>query len=157
MPGADVKTKVGAHFAANRFTFQLDGLQLERLKSVSGVEIGVEVRTAPAVDSKGLWSMNKTAGTPKTPSIRIVRSMEKSPTVTDWIKKVYGQGNVSDEKKQASIVFMTDSGDSGDKITVNLVGAWVSSWNASDLSADNATGVVEETFVIECDRIEIAA
>ncbi|MFC5722291.1 phage tail protein [Streptomyces gamaensis] len=155
---ADTKTQTGGAFAANRFTFQLEGLQLEQLKSVSGVEIGVEVRQAPAVDAKtGLWSMHKTAGTPKTPSIRITRSMEKSPTVTDWIKKVYGQGNVSDGKKQASIVFMTDEGDKGQKITVNLINAWVSSWSASDLSSDSANGVVEETFVVECDRIEMAA
>ncbi|MEJ8632138.1 phage tail protein [Streptomyces sp. MS2.AVA.5] len=149
----DSNTAVGGAFSASRFIFKLDGLKLERFKGVSGVEIGVEVRTSTTCDEQGNWSIVKTAGAPKTPSVRVTRGMEKSPEVTQWIKDVYG-ANVSKKKTPASIIFMTDTGSEGEKLTVNLINAWVSSWSASDLSSDSTNGTVDETFVIECERIE---
>ncbi|MGW6412625.1 phage tail protein [Streptomyces vinaceus] len=147
------KTEVGGAFSASRFIFKLDGLKLERFKSVSGVVIGVEVRETTTCDANGNWSISKTAGNPKTPKIRVTRGMEKSAEVTQWIKDVYG-ANVSQKKTPASIIFMTDAGDKGEKLTVNLINAWVSSWSAGDLSSDNINGTVDETFEIECERIE---
>lgn len=157
MPQAD--NKVGGPLTSNNFIFELQGVQLEQLKSVSGLEVSVEVIANPQVGSDGKWSMNKVGGNPKAPSIRVTRTMEeksKNKLVTDWIQKAYSRGAgsaITAEKSQASITYRNAAGDK--EIKFNLIGAWVSSWSAGEVSAE-ANGVIIETFTIECDRVEIA-
>ncbi|MFK0294778.1 phage tail protein [Streptomyces sp. NPDC090442] len=143
----------GHIFRTGSFTFQMDGVQLETLKRVSGLQIRVEPVLVKTTNGQGQIKTQKYAGALTPPSITLVRGMAKSDKLTAWLKNA-ATDPANCEKVNASIVF-TPADKGSDKITVNLVGAWVSSWTPGDLDVTNENPV-DETFILECDEVKIS-
>ncbi|MFE9221465.1 phage tail protein [Streptomyces lavendulae] len=142
----------GSVHTTDSYEFQMDGVQLETLKSVSGVEIKVEALTEHTTDGKGKSKVTKYAGMLVPPSITIVRGMSKSDKLTEWLRKA-GTGPADAAKVNVSIIYKTSDGK--EKTTINLTGAWVSSWSPGDLNV-GSSAPIDETFVIECDEVKVA-
>lgn len=146
----NTSTTQGALFLTNKCTIQIDGITLETLKSVSGVGLEVEVVTSDNVTDKGIYFVKKVPGKRNVPSITIVRGLDKSKQLTDWISKSRAD-KITEAKKNVTLTFK-DSEDK-EKREAILKGVWVSRWSVSDLGAGQASEV-DETVVLECDEIE---
>ncbi|WP_437437918.1 phage tail protein [Streptomyces olivoreticuli] len=143
--------KLGSTVRNDIFRIQIDGIMLETLKSVSGLSLEVEVVTSYQVrGATGAHFVTKTPGKITPPSITLVRGMDQSKDLTEWIAMSRAD-KVDGAKKNVTIELMNSEGTV--KRTATLFDAWVSKWSAGELTAAENGAEVDETVVIECDRI----
>lgn len=140
------------NFVVHAFGIQIDGVQLEQLKSVSGLGIQQEVITSQHVTDKGIVYTRKQPGAKTYQSVTIARGMDKSKALSEWIKETYEKGDVVKGRKNVTIEMKDNAGQTVRRVTLER--AWASSWRSGDLMAGQ-TNAVDETVTIEFEDLKV--
>ncbi|WP_107288465.1 phage tail protein [Streptomyces sp. NBRC 110611] len=140
------------NFVVHTFGIQIDGVQLEQLKSISGLGMQQDVITSQHVTDKGVVYTRKQPGAKTPGSVTITRGMDKSKALGDWIKETYEKGDVTKGRKNVTIEMKDNTGKTVRRIT--LMRAWASSWQSGDLIAGQ-TNAVDESVTIEFEEMKV--
>ncbi|WP_328667235.1 phage tail protein [Streptomyces sp. NBC_00322] len=140
------------NFVVHAFGIQIDGVQLEQLKSVSGIKMQQDVITSQHVTDQGIPYVRKQPGAKAPGSVTIARGKDKSKALTDWFQLTYANGDVGKARKNVTIEMKDNTGKTVQRIT--LANAWLSSWQTGDLIAGQ-TNAVEEIVTIECEELKV--
>ncbi|MFI1166324.1 phage tail protein [Streptomyces sp. NPDC020801] len=141
------------NFIVHAFGIQIDGVQLEQLKSVSGLGMQQDVITSQHVTDKGVVYTRKQPGAKTPGSVTITRGMDKSKALSEWIKETYDKGDIAKARKNVTIEMKDNTGQTVRRITLER--AWVSSWQSGDLIAGQ-TNAVDESVTIEFEELKVA-
>lgn len=140
------------NFIVHAFGIQIDGVQLEQLKSVSGLSLQQDVITSQHVTDKGIVYTRKQPGAKTFQTVTITRGMDKSKALNAWIKETYEKGDVGKGRKNVTIEMKDNTGKTSRRVTLER--AWVSSWRSGDLIAGQ-TNAVDETVTIEFEDLKV--
>ncbi|HET6358887.1 phage tail protein [Streptomyces sp.] len=140
------------NFVVHSFGIQIDGVQLEQLKSISGVGMRQEVITSQHVTDQGVVYTRKQPGAKTPGTVTITRGMDKSKSLSEWIKETHDKGDVTKARKNVTIEMKDNTGKTVRRITLER--AWASSWQSGDLIAGQ-TNAVDESVTIEYEDLKI--
>ncbi|MDJ0466193.1 phage tail protein [Streptomyces sp. H27-C3] len=139
-------------FIVYTFGIQIDGVQLEQLKTVSGISQEREVVTTHHTTDKGVEFISKQPGKRTVPSVTITRGMDKSKALNDWIKISHDEGDIDKARKNVTIEMKDNKGTTVRRVTLER--AWVSKWVSGDLTAGESNAI-DETVTIECESLKV--
>ncbi|MFE0104602.1 phage tail protein [Streptomyces sp. NPDC059009] len=139
-------------FIVHTFGLQIDGVQVELLKTISGISLEQEAVTTHHTTKDGKQVILKQPGKKTVPSITITRGMDKSKALTDWIKIIQDEGDVPKARKNVTIEMKDNKGTTMRRVTLER--AWVSKWVSADLNADQSSAM-DETVTIECENLKV--
>ncbi|MGW2232266.1 phage tail protein [Streptomyces formicae] len=145
-------TEQSNQFIVYTFGIQIDGVQLEQLKSISGLGLEREVVTTHHTTDKGVEVISKQPGKQIVPSITITRGMTKNKALTEWIKIAHAEGDIDKARKNVTIEMKDNKGTTVSRVTLER--AWVSKWTSGDLTAGESNAV-DETVTIECEALKV--
>src|SRR5690348_16403166 len=138
--------------AAHRFGVQLGGVTVESIQEVSGLTFNQDVVEVPGVTNSGKPFTKKQPGAVKGGQVTITRGLDQSSAFTQWINKTMNDGAVQAARQNLTIEIMDTQGSTVRRI--DLMNAWVSSWEGPGLSA-GTTGAATEKVTIEFESVRL--
>jgi phage tail-like protein len=134
------------------FGIQIDGVTLEYVQQVTGLEQKQDVIEFKQNTPQGEVVTAKMPGVPQSGEIQVVRGASASPAFTKWLKDSF-DGEMGSARKNATIIMMDYERNPVRRF--NLRRAWCSGRSFSDLEAGGTSPVTETaTIVYEEMRIE---
>lgn len=134
----------GDSATVHNFAIQIDGIQVEYLRSVSGLSNKQDVIEYVQNTSQGKPVVKKMPGIAKGGEITVTRGTTQSKSFTQWIQNSI-KGDMSSARKNVSI---TCQDYEGSEVTrYNLTNAWCCETSYSDMTAGEAQ-VYEEKVTI---------
>ncbi|MFF3747727.1 phage tail protein [Streptomyces kronopolitis] len=140
------------NFPVHTFGIQIDGVQLEQLKEVSGIGFEQEVITSQHVTDKGAYYIRKQPGPRKPGELTITRGMDQNKALNEWIKQTYEKGDIPSARKNVTIEMKDNTGATKRRITMQR--AWVSSWDGGTITA-GSSDAVNEKVTIQYEEIKV--
>ncbi|MEV0323009.1 phage tail protein [Streptomyces sp. NPDC050658] len=141
-------------FVVHTFAIQIDGIQLEQLKGVSGLGIRQRVIESEENDaSTGKQIIRKQQGPREAGSIEITRGVDKSTALTDWIRLTAENNDIVKARKNVTIEVKSGKGETVRRY--NLANAWASQYQLGALTSGSSEPLME-TVTIEYEDLTIA-
>lgn len=131
-----------AEYLGSQFGLEIDGVELARFTSVSGLGYESEVVTFQDTLADGRIVTRKRPGRINFGDITLKRGLSANNDLVEWYQTVV-DGQV--ERKSGSIVIY-------DQVSTeigrwNFENAWISKWSASDLDAGSDDVMIEEITI----------
>jgi len=134
----------GDAVAVHNFAIQIDGVQVEYLKSVGSISQKQDVIEGVQNTPSGQKKVSKMPGISKGGEVTLTRGGTTSGVFTTWIQDSLN-GNMAVARKSASIIVMDYMNSPVQRF--NLVNAWISDRNYTSLTSGEAA-MFEETVTI---------
>lgn len=131
-----------AEYLGSQFGLEIDGVELARFTSVSGLGYESEVVTFQDALADGKIVTRKRPGRINFGDITLKRGLSADNSLVDWYQSVV-DGAV--ERKSGSIVIYDQT--SSEIGRWNFEEAWISKWSASDLDAGSDDIMIEEITI----------
>lgn len=131
-----------AEYLGSQFGLEIDGVELARFTSVSGLGYESEVVTFQDTLADGKIVTRKRPGRINFGDITLKRGLSADNALVDWYQSVV-DGAV--ERKSGSIVIYDQV--SSEIGRWNFENAWISKWSASDLDAGSDDIMIEEITI----------
>ena len=131
-----------AEYLGSQFGLEIDGVELARFTSVSGLGYESEVVTFQDTLADGKIVTRKRPGRINFGDITLKRGLSADNALVDWYQTVV-DGAV--ERKSGSIVIYDQV--SSEIGRWNFENAWISKWSASDLDAGSDDIMIEEITI----------
>ena len=131
-----------AEYLGSQFGLEIDGVELARFTSVSGLGYESEVVTFQDTLADGKIVTRKRPGRINFGDITLKRGLSADNSLVDWYQSVV-DGAV--ERKSGSIVIYDQV--SSEIGRWNFENAWISKWSASDLDAGSDDIMIEEITI----------
>jgi phage tail-like protein len=131
-----------AEYLGSQFGLEIDGVELARFTSVSGLGYESEVVTFQDTLADGKIVTRKRPGRINFGDITLKRGLSADNALVDWYQTVVN-GQV--ERKSGSIVIYDQV--SSEIGRWNFENAWISKWSASDLDAGSDDIMIEEITI----------
>ena len=142
--------KTDSAVAAN-FGLQIDGVMVEYLAQVTGLERKQDVIEYKQNSQQGRAATGKLPGVPTAGECQITRATTQSAVFSEWIKESF-KGNMGSARKNATIIQMDYQ--SNPIRRFNLRNAWCSEQKFGDLEA-GSTSPVTETITITYEEMTV--
>jgi phage tail-like protein len=131
-----------AEYLGSQFGLEIDGVELARFTSVSGLGYESEVVTFQDTLADGKIVTRKRPGRINFGDITLKRGLSADNSLVDWYQTVV---NGAVERKSGSIVIYDQV--SSEIGRWNFENAWISKWSASDLDAGSDDIMIEEITI----------
>lgn len=131
-----------AEYLGSQFGLEIDGVELARFTSVSGLGYESEVVTFQDTLADGRIVTRKRPGRINFGDITLKRGLSANNDLVEWYQTVVN-GEV--ERKSGSIVIYDQV--SSEIGRWNFENAWISKWSASDLDAGSDDVMIEEITI----------
>jgi phage tail-like protein len=131
-----------AEYLGSQFGLEIDGVELARFTSVSGLGYESEVVTFQDTLADGKIVTRKRPGRINFGDITLKRGLSADNALVDWYQTVV---NGAVERKSGSIVIYDQV--SSEIGRWNFENAWISKWSASDLDAGSDDIMIEEITI----------
>jgi phage tail-like protein len=131
-----------AEYLGSQFGLEIDGVELARFTSVSGLGYESEVVTFQDTLADGKIVTRKRPGRINFGDITLKRGLSADNALVDWYQTVV---NGAVERKSGSIVIYDQV--SAEIGRWNFENAWISKWSASDLDAGSDDIMIEEITI----------
>ncbi len=131
-----------AEYLGSQFGLEIDGVELARFTSVSGLGYESEVVTFQDTLADGKIVTRKRPGRINFGDITLKRGLSADNSLVDWYQSVV-DGAV--ERKSGSIVIYDQVASEIGRW--NFENAWISKWSASDLDAGSDDIMIEEITI----------
>lgn len=131
-----------AEYLGSQFGLEIDGVELARFTSVSGLGYESEVVTFQDTLADGKIVTRKRPGRINFGDITLKRGLSADNSLVDWYQTVV---NGAVERKSGSIVIYDQV--SAEIGRWNFENAWISKWSASDLDAGSDDIMIEEITI----------
>lgn len=132
---------------ANRFLFELDGVELGVFKEVSGLNVSVHVDEIREGGQNGF--SHRVPGRMSWPNLVFRRGVTDSNALFDWFAKTSGEGFASAQNKltkSTGAVTVIDAG--GNRLrSWEFIDVFPVRWKGPEFSMDNQTPLEEELEV----------
>ena len=141
----------GDSVVVHNFAIQIDGVQVEYLKSVSSISQKQDVIENVQNTPSGQPKVSKMPGISKGGEVTLTRGATGSPSFTTWIQDSLN-GNMAVARKSASIIVLDYMNNPVQRF--NLTNAWITDRNYTSLTSGEA-GVFEETVTITFEDMDV--
>ncbi len=131
-----------AEYLGSQFGLEIDGVELARFTSVSGLGYESEVVTFQDTLADGKIVTRKRPGRINFGDITLKRGLSADNALVEWYQTVV---NGAVERKSGSIVIYDQV--SSEIGRWNFENAWISKWSASDLDAGSDDIMIEEITI----------
>lgn len=131
-----------AEYLGSQFGLEIDGVELARFTSVSGLGFESEVVTFQDTLADGKIVTRKRPGRINFGDITLKRGLSADNALVEWYQTVV---NGAVERKSGSIVIYDQV--SSEIGRWNFENAWISKWSASDLDAGSDDIMIEEITI----------
>ena len=143
---ATTKTQ-GDFNLSNRFSFEIDGVIVAGIHTVSGLEDESEVVQYKDADG----TLRSRPGNHKPGKMTVTRDFSTTSEWYRWRKAVL-DGKV--ERKSISVIFHNDAGEEAGRM--NFYNCWPSKWNGPSLNS-KSSGTITEKLEISWETMELKA
>jgi phage tail-like protein len=134
----------GDSLASHNFGLQIDGVMVEYLQEVNGMDVTQDVIEFQQVSANGKPVTKKLPGVKKSGEATVVRGMTHSSAFTDWINASM-RGDMGSARKNASILVMDYQNNPVKRY--HLRNAWCSKVAASTVKAGEASALTETVTI----------
>ncbi|MFJ2111120.1 MULTISPECIES: phage tail protein [unclassified Streptomyces] len=134
----------GDALASHNFGLQIDGVMIEYLQEVNGLDMTQDVIEFQQVSANGQPITKKLPGVQKAGEATVVRGMTHSTAFNDWINSSI-RGDMGSARKNASIIFMDYQYNPVKRY--HLRNAWCSKVSASTVKAGEASALTETVTI----------
>ncbi|MET7451740.1 phage tail protein [Streptomyces sp. NPDC005574] len=135
----------GDSLTSHNFGLQIDGVMVEYLTSVDGLNMEQDVIKSPQNSSQGRPEITLMPGVQKDGQVTVVRGMTMSSAFTTWINDSIA-GRMGTARKNASIIMMDYEYNPVKRY--NMRRAWCSKISASTLKAGEASALTETVTIV---------
>jgi phage tail-like protein len=129
------------------FALELDGIKNSSWKTVSGIDISIEVVDDFSVGEKAVWNPARIPGQVTYGDLTLTRGYAEQD-LDKWFKEIVVDGKPDLEKNGSITAFSSDL-----KTVIaqwNFIKAWPLSLTSSDLSTDSSSRMIETlTLVVQ--------
>lgn len=130
---------------SHSFGLQIDGVFVEYLQEVSGLELEQDTIQSPQNSANGAPTTSILPGVKKTGTCTVVRGMNQSSSFTEWIN-LSNEGVMSQARKNATIILMDYERNPVKRY--NLRKAWCHKVSASTVKAGEAAVLTETVSIV---------
>lgn len=130
----------GDSLTSHNFGLQIDGVMVEYLQEVSGLDMNQDVIEYQQVSANGRPVIKKLPGVKRAGEATVVRGMTQSAAFNEWINSSI-RGDMGSARKNASIIVMDYMNNPVKRY--HLRNAWCSKVSASTVKAGEAAALTE--------------
>jgi len=134
----------GDSLTSHNFGLQIDGVMVEYLQEVNGLDMTQDVIEFQQVSANGQPVTKKLPGVKKAGEATVVRGMTQSSSFNDWINASV-RGDMGSARKNASILVMDHQNNPVKRY--HLRNAWCSKVSASTVKAGEASALTETVTI----------